>query len=37
MRPSSVPFLRATATPVVAKPFDVNELRTVVRRLVGRE
>jgi CheY-like chemotaxis protein len=32
-----VPFLRETGTPVVAKPFDVNELRSVVRRLVGQE
>lgn len=32
-----VPFLRETGTPVVAKPFDVNELRRVVRRLVGQE
>jgi two-component system C4-dicarboxylate transport response regulator DctD len=29
-----VPFLRETGAPVVAKPFDVHELRSVVRRLV---
>jgi CheY-like chemotaxis protein len=32
-----VPLLRGTDTPFVAKPFDVNELRRVVRRLVGQE
>jgi CheY-like chemotaxis protein len=32
-----VPFLRETGTPVVAKPFDVKELRSVVQRLVGQE
>jgi CheY-like chemotaxis protein len=32
-----VPFLRETGTPVVAKPFDVKELRHLVQRLVGRE
>jgi hypothetical protein len=29
-----VPFLRETGAPVVAKPFAVNELRSVVRRLI---
>jgi CheY-like chemotaxis protein len=29
-----VPLLRETGAPVVAKPFDVHELRSVVRRLV---
>jgi len=29
-----VPFLRETGATVVAKPFDVHELRSVVRRLV---
>jgi CheY-like chemotaxis protein len=30
-----VPFLRQTGTPVVAKPFDVPELRGAVARLLG--
>jgi len=32
-----VPFLRETGTPVVAKLFDVKELRHLVQQLVGRE
>ena len=32
-----IPFLRETGAPVVAKPFDVNELRQVVRELVGHK
>jgi len=30
-----VPFLREAGTPVVAKPFDVPELRRAVARLLG--
>ncbi len=30
-----VPFLREAGTPVVAKPFDVPELRRTVARLLG--
>jgi len=30
-----VPFLRETGTPVVAKPFDVLELRRAVAQLLG--
>jgi hypothetical protein len=30
-----VPFLRETGTPVVAKPFDVLELRRAVVQLLG--
>ena len=30
-----VPFLRETGTPVVAKPFDVRELRRAVAQLLG--
>jgi CheY-like chemotaxis protein len=30
-----VPFLRETGTPVVAKPFDVPELRRAVAQLLG--
>jgi CheY-like chemotaxis protein len=30
-----VPFLREAGTPVVAKPFDVPELRLAVTRLLG--
>ena len=30
-----VPFLQETGTPVVAKPFDVPELRRAVARLLG--
>ena len=30
-----VPFLREAGTPIVAKPFDVPELRRAVARLLG--
>lgn len=30
-----VPFLREVGTPIVAKPFDVPELRRAVARLLG--